>query len=135
MFDVPIGERNQMSTGNSKVASLARACAAPVDDLFYESLLVLAGIVGVIAVGISTGTIDQFYSDLTEYTTGGVTWTEIMRQNPWIWPIGAVLLIYFTASIARLTRRSPRTARLWISAVALTLGFIGGHVYWTSPGL
>ena len=124
-----------MATSNSKVASFARTCAAPMHDLFYESLLILAGIVGVIVVGINSGTIDQFYSDLTKYTTGGVSWTEIMRQNPWIWPIGAVLLIYFTATLARLTRRSRRTARLWISAVALTLGFVGGHVYWSSPAL
>ncbi len=124
-----------MASSNSTVANLARKSAAPVDDLFYESLLVIIGIIGVIAVGISTGTIDGFYSDLTDFTSGGVSSTEIMQLNPWIWPIGTVLLIYFTATIAKLTRRSPRTARLWISAVALTLGFVGGHVYWTSSGL
>ncbi|MCH7983476.1 MAG: hypothetical protein IIC28_05850 [Chloroflexi bacterium] len=124
-----------MASSNSRVANLARKSMAPMDDLFHESLLMLIGIVGVIAFGISTGTINQFYSDLTDFTTGGVSWTEIMQLNPWIWPIGTVLLIYFTASIARLTRRSPRTARLWISAIALALGFVGGHVYWTSPGL
>lgn len=124
-----------MASSSSTMANLARKSAAPVDDLFYESLLVLIGIIGVIAVGVSTGTIDGFYSDLTDFTSGGVSWTEIMRLNPWIWPIGTVLLIYFTASIAKLTRRSPRTARLRISAVALALGFVGGHVYWTSSGL
>ena len=124
-----------MARSSSTAMNLARKCAAPVDDLFYESLLVLVGIIGVIVVGINTGTIDQFYSDLTAYTTGGVSWTEIMRLNPWIWPLGTVLLIYFTALVAKLTRRSRRTARLWISAVALALGFVGGHVYWSSPAL
>ena len=124
-----------MASSNSTMANLARKSAAPVDDLFYESLLVLIGIIGVIAVGVITGTIDGFYSDLTDFTSGGVSWTEIMRLNPWIWPIGTVLLIYFIASIAKLTRRSPRTARLWISAAALALGFVGGHVYCLSLGL
>ena len=123
-----------MARSNSRAANLARKSMAPVHDLFHESLLVLIGIIAVIVFGINTGTIDQFYSDLTDFTTGGVSWTEIMQRNPWIWPIGTVVLIYITASMAKLTRRSPRTARLWISAVALALGFVGGHVYWTSPG-
>jgi hypothetical protein len=103
-----------------------------MDDLFYESLLLLAGIVAVIVVGISTGSIDQFYSNLTDLTSDGVPWTDIMRQNPWIWPVGTILVIYVTALVARILRRSPRTIRLWLSAVSLGLGFVGGHVYWAA---
>lgn len=121
-----------MASEGSTAARVIKACAAPIGDLFYESMLVLAGIVAVVAVGISTGTIDQFYSNVTDLTSDGVPWTSIMRQNPWIWPAGSVFLIYLIALVARLTRRSPRTTRLWISAVSLGLGFVGGHVYWAS---
>ena len=99
-------------------------------DLFFESLVVVFGIIAVVVIGISTGTIDSFYRDLTEFTSDGVQWTQIMRQNPWIWPAGAVLSIYTTGAAAQWTGRSRRTARLWVAVVALGFGFVGGHVYW-----
>lgn len=109
---------------------IARACASPVEDLFLESLLILAGIIGVVVFGIVTGTIDTFYADVTELTSDGVPWTEVMQQNPWIWPVGSVIALYIVATVATITRRSARTARLWLSAIALGLGFLGGHIYW-----
>lgn len=108
----------------------ASKLAAPIDDLYHESLLIIAGIIAVIAIGIWTETIDTFYYDVTRITSNGVTWTDVMRQNPWIWPLGTLVTIYLIGAITKLTRRSPRTARLWVTAFALGLGFVGGHVYW-----
>ncbi len=102
----------------------------PLHDLFFESLVVVFGIIAVVVIGIWTGTIDSFYSDLTDFTSDGVQWTQIMRQNPWIWPAGAALSIYTTGAGAQWTGRSRRTARLWVAVVALGFGFVGGHVYW-----
>ena len=102
----------------------------PLHDLFLESLVVVFGIIAVVVVGLWTGAIDGFYRDLTDFTSEGVQWTQIMRQNPWIWPAGAALSIYTTGATAQWTGRSRRTARLWIAVVALGFGFVGGHVYW-----
>ena len=102
----------------------------PLHDLFFESLVVVFGIIAVVVIGLWTGTIDGFYHDLTAFTSDGVQWTQIMRQNPWIWPAGATLAIYTTAATAQWTGRSRRTARLWVAVVALGFGFVGGHVYW-----
>ena len=101
-----------------------------MDDLYHESLLVIAGIIAVVVIGVTTGTIDTFYADITALTTDGVPWTDIMRQNPWIWPVGTLGLIYLTGLLGKISRRTPRTTRLWVSAVSLGLGFVGGHVYW-----
>jgi len=119
-----------MASDGSMMTKVAKACAAPVDDLYKESLLIIAGIIAVVVVGINTGTINEFYTDLTDYTTDGVPWTTLMRENPWIWPVGTLSLIYLTALVAKILRRSHRTIRLWVTAVALGLGFVGGHVYW-----
>ena len=104
----------------------------PLDDLFHETLVVVFGIIAVVVIGLATGTIDGFYSDLTDFTSEGVPWTHVMRQNPWLWPVGTAFSIYLIATVAKWTRRSPRTARLWVAVVALGLGFVGGHVYWAS---
>ena len=101
-----------MSDGNSAARKVVNACVAPVEDLFLESLVVIAGIIAVVVVGIVTGTIDDFYTNVVDLTSNGVQWTEIMRLNPWIWPAGSVVLIYLVATFATMTRRSPRTARL-----------------------
>lgn len=120
-----------MSNGGPGTArKVVNACVAPVDDLFFESFVIIIGIIGVVVFGIVSGTIDDFYTDLTDLTSDGVPWTEIMRQNPWIWPAGSVIVLYLVATVATVSRRSPRTVRLWLSTVGLGLGFVGGHVYW-----
>lgn len=57
---------------------------------------------------------------------GGEPWTFIMRRNPWIWPI-AVAILWFPSA-----RWLP--LRLWVrwiyGVVLLSLGFLGGHVFW-----
>ena len=117
---------------NGTQDGMVRQLKRPLDDLFHESLLVIAGAIGVIVVGIYTGTIDEFYRDLTDFT-GGVPWTLVMQENPWIWPVGSLVALYLTAMIAKLTSRSHRTQRLWLTALALGLGFVGGHIYWPPP--
>ena len=41
----------------------------PLHDLFFESLVVVFGIIAVVVIGLWTGTIDSFYSDLTDFTS------------------------------------------------------------------
>ena len=58
--------------------------------------------------------------------TTGRPFTDIMREDPWLFALRAVLIILLT------TWRLPRKywARAVILYVGLGVGFVGGHVFW-----
>ncbi len=86
------------------------------------TLLTIVILLGALATGWLAITYEWAWTQI-----GGEPWTFIMRRNPWIWPL-AVAILWFPSA-----RFLPHALWIrWIYGVALlSLGFIGGHVFWS----
>lgn len=79
----------------------------------------VAGTVAAVLVGVTS--YDAIY-----LATTGRPYTDIMRENPWIFPLAAGFALWV------LIKRFPfqwrfRVALAWLS---VGIGFVAGHVYW-----
>ena len=87
--------------------------------------LVIGGILTVLGILIVTGVLSATY-EWFWMTFIGRPLTHIMRDNPWLFVVGAglviVLLYWFIPRDA--------TGRIWIIFGVFAAGFVGGHVFW-----
>ncbi len=92
----------------------------------FKTGLVILGAIVIAGIALFvTGNLTSLYSWLIGWSTGGETWTDIMRNDPWIfW--GFALVVFVGLFLF------PRWAvgRLYVIACVFTLGFLGGHVFW-----
>ena len=92
---------------------------------FKTGLVILGAIIIAVIVLLVTGNLTSFYGWLIGWSTGGEAWTNIMRNDPWIfWGFALVVV----AGLFFLPRQA--VGRLYIMACVFTIGFLGGHVFW-----
>ncbi|MAX57572.1 MAG: hypothetical protein CL755_01805 [Chloroflexi bacterium] len=92
---------------------------------FKTGLVILGMIVIAVIVLLVTCNLTSFYSWLIGWSTGGETWTDIMRNDPWIfW--GFALVVF----VGLFLFPPWAVGRLYVIACVFTLGFLGGHVFW-----
>jgi hypothetical protein len=79
----------------------------------------------VVIVLLVNGTLADFYESIWSRWPGR-PWTEVMRDNPWIYLVLAVVL----AIVPLLLAPRDRWGRAFLTYVVFWIGFLGGHVFW-----
>lgn len=88
--------------------------------------MVLGALTVLGAIAYAGGWLDDWYRSLYMNTTGR-PYTEIMRENAWLFPTAA------TVAIVPASFLLPRQywVRLFLLFLTFWVGFLGGHVFWT----
>ncbi len=100
-------------------------------DLVFLALVVGAILLAVAAFGEGGNFLERLgdsYNTVIDATTDGTPWTNIMRDNQlYLIVPGAVLLVLVGWVLPR-----SYTGRANMLVIVFALGFLFGHVFWTS---